>query len=155
MNRQHIESAVRNAELENKNRADAYELTRQLAFYMIGLELALCGYMLLNANKIVSILGAPLLFLCSGVAALAGLVWRYAWNEDVYRQAHHMKATTYHLMMLKIMFPAYVVFVLLSLLTYSWAIGGGYYYLSTQRHAATAPEISTPESPSTPAKKGN
>jgi hypothetical protein len=54
---------------------------QKLTFYVVGVEAALCGYLLLYADKLRGLPFLSALFLLSAVAATSGIAWRYHYNE--------------------------------------------------------------------------
>jgi uncharacterized membrane protein len=76
---------------EDAKRADlrrqSYDHIQTLTFFVISIELVTCGYMLLNADRLAGLPWARWLFLAVGIAALAGILWRFGYNEAFYRSA--------------------------------------------------------------------
>lgn len=94
------------------------EFTQKLAYYVIGLEVFVCGYLLLYSTSLVlPYKFIKWLFLCSGLAALSGIIWRFFFNNSVYGKC--MKWTRY----------THGIFVALSILFLVAAIVIGFYSL--------------------------
>lgn len=66
----------------------AYELTQKLTYFVVTTELVFCGYVLLNADKLVHFTVAAYLFGASGLAAAVGLLWRFCYNITYHAHAH-------------------------------------------------------------------
>lgn len=74
--------------LQLSYRQYSYDLVQKLTFFVISIELIICGYMLLNSEKFGEIEYSSLLFLCGGIAAVFGLLWRFFYNQNIYENAH-------------------------------------------------------------------
>lgn len=106
----------------------SYELTQKLTYFVIGSELAFCAFILINANKFAQIIYAKELFLVCGIAALAGLLWRFGYNETYHQQVHGRKKSykSYD----KIREVSYFVYVILSIIFFIGVLAAGYNYLN-------------------------
>ncbi len=85
---QHFQLRLKYADIKRQMQEFSYELTQKLSFYVIGIEVVFCGYVLLNARTLARVDGARWLFLASGLAALSGIIWRMCYNEQTYIAAH-------------------------------------------------------------------
>lgn len=83
---QQLQESDKKAVQDRKN--FGYDSTQKLTYFVVTAELALCGYMLLNADKLSKIYGSSYLFLCFGVAALSGIIWRFCYNITYHSHAH-------------------------------------------------------------------
>lgn len=118
----------------------AYDLTQKLTYFVITAELALCGYMLLNAEKLSSIHGAPYLFLTCGLAAFIGILWRFCYNITYHAHAHarkggkldfaskQLKHWSYKLAS-KVQASLHNIYVLLTIVCFLWILVAGFNYL--------------------------
>lgn len=106
----------------------SYELTQKLTYFVIGAELAFCAFLLINAKKLAHIQYAKELFLVCGIAALAGLLWRFGYNETYHQQVHGKKKSyrTYD----KIRALSYSTYVILSIIFFISILAAGYNYIS-------------------------
>ncbi len=66
---------------DDSNKLKSYDLTQGLAFFVIGIEVAFCGYLLLAAKEFYQYKYYLLsLFLVGSFAAVFGILWRYKYN---------------------------------------------------------------------------
>jgi hypothetical protein len=132
-----IEEADKKVKQDSKNYA--YDITQKLTYYVITVELALCGYMLLNAEKLSGICGAAYIFLVCGLAALIGVLWRFCYNITFHAHAHfegelspqnkYFKTKTYKTASY-LQGKLHDVYVLLTAISFLWILGAGFIYLS-------------------------
>jgi len=111
-------------------RQHSYELTQQLTYFVISVELVFCGYMLLNAEKLSGINTANYLFLVCGVAAFAGALWRFFYNQIYHDNTHGIKGR-FHEFTYKLQKLCYWIYVILSVVAFVWALIVGFSFLST------------------------
>jgi hypothetical protein len=74
--------------MNQNERHKSYDYTQRLTFFVIGLEVVSCGYMLLNADKLSKVEYAPILYVSSGLSAFFGILWRYFYNETYHESSH-------------------------------------------------------------------
>lgn len=124
--------------LEQDRKNYAYDITQKLTYFVITAELAFCGYMLLNKDKLSDIIGAPYLFLLCGLAVFSGILWRFCYNITYHAHAHcegdlnpenkYFKRKSYKV-------ASYCqgglhdIYVLLTMGSFLWILGAGFYYL--------------------------
>jgi len=106
----------------------SYQLIQQLTFFIIGIEIVACGYLVLNADTLGKISGSNNLFLASGCAAFFGLLWRTAYNAGIYNNMHGIIINK---VMEKTINICYHLYVILSVVFFIGAIAIGYCYLSS------------------------
>jgi hypothetical protein len=102
------------------------------------LNLFFCGYILLNADKITNLKGAPYLFLACGLAAIFGLIWRFCYNITNHYAAHvdaqkpsDPSDQRCHTITKYWQSKLHNAFVVLSILSLFWALIAGCIYLAT------------------------
>jgi hypothetical protein len=117
-------------EFSQKNRHYSYDLTQKLTYYVISIELVFCGYMLLNADKLINIQGASYLFATCGIAAFFGIVWRTFYNEAYHNATHEFRSNPYKVARYFQM-SCYCVYVVLSIGTFVWVLIAGFNYLNS------------------------
>ena len=125
--------------LDEDRKKYAYDITQKLTYFVITAELALCGYMLLNADKLSKIHGASYLFLTCGVAAFTGILWRFCYNITYHAHAHfegelnpynkYFSSKTYRGARY-CQGKFYNVYVLLTIGSFLWILVAGFIYLS-------------------------
>jgi len=107
----------------------SYELTQKLTYFVVSLELVFCGYLLLNADKLVHFTLAPYLFVASGFAATMGLLWRFCYNMTYHARAHSQQGTKTFLFTVIFQIGFYYVYVALSILTIFAILVSGFVYI--------------------------
>lgn len=123
----------------------AYDITQKLTYFVVTAELALCGYMLLNVDKLSSIRGFPYIFLLCGLAAFMGLLWRFCYNITFhsYAHAHNRKNGKLELdskqfdnfsykMADRYQGLTHNTYAILSIVCFLWILGAGFWYLLSQ-----------------------
>ncbi len=125
-------------------RLQSYELTQKLAFFVIGLEVVFCGYLLLNANKFSEVPWVEFLFLVTALAAISGMVWRFCYNATYHQETHGRQSSYERYQSFQVW--SYRAFVVLTLLFLLGTTVGGYQYIRTQK---TEPLIIVDDSSST------
>jgi len=111
-------------------RQHSYELTQKLSYFVISAELVFCGYILLNADKLIDIKGVNYLFITCGLAAVFGILWRFFYNETYHNDAHGVKHSRY-LLAGKLQTSCYRVYIAMTAVTFVWAMVSGFNYLTT------------------------
>lgn len=109
-------------------RQHSYDLTQQLTYFVISIELIFCGYMLLNAEKLVGIQGASYLFATTGIAAFFGIFWRFFYNQTYHNNAHGVHGRL-HKIACHFQIVCYWIYVALSISSFFWALSAGFVYL--------------------------
>ena len=61
----------------------SHNLNQKLTFFVIGIELLICGYIMLKSEIFAPIKCTPYLFLLSGISAFFGLAWRHLLNQAI------------------------------------------------------------------------
>lgn len=107
----------------------SYELTQKLTYFVVSLELVFCGYLLLNADKLIHFNLAPYLFVASGFAATMGLFWRFCYNMTYHARAHSEQGTRAYRVTVIFQIGFYYVYVVLSILTIFSILVSGYVYI--------------------------
>ena len=110
------------------SRQYSYDLTQKLTFFIIGVELIFCGYILLNAEKLGAINYASELFLVAGLAAFFGVLWRFCYNQNHY-DATHEKQSKLNLKIKKVETVSYNLYVLLTVGFFVSLLATGYFHL--------------------------
>jgi hypothetical protein len=72
------EANLKFVEWQREAQRYSHDLTQKLTFFVIGIELVFCGYVLLHAEKFGGVKYSSLLFLLAGCSALFGLLWRFS-----------------------------------------------------------------------------
>lgn len=111
------------------NQKYSYDITQKLTYFIITIELAFCGYMLLNADEVSELKGSSYLFMTCGVAALLGILWRFAYNISFHSYAHGQKellSTKAAKASQSWLHGFYALFSVISLI---WAVISGFIYL--------------------------
>jgi hypothetical protein len=126
-------------------RQHSYELTQKLTYFVISIELIFCGYLLLNAEKLVDIRGASFLFAITGIAAFFGIFWRFFYNQTYHNNAHGTQGLLNKVACLfQIIF--YWIYIALSIASFVWALFAGFTYLdktNSTKKAATSSHNNT------------
>lgn len=60
-----------------------HDFSQKLTFFIVGAELAICGYTLVYKEALKSFYLIPEIFLISGISALFGLLWRSSYNRKL------------------------------------------------------------------------
>ena len=102
----------------------------KLTYFIVSAELVTCGYILLNADALVAISGLNYLFFLCGIAAMAGILWRFFYNITYHNNTHDINNCT-HKISEKLQITVYPLYVFLTFLTFSWLLIRGYLYLTT------------------------
>ena len=129
-------------EQEFSARQHSYDLTQRLAYYVISAELVICGYMLLNADKLPGLSGAGLLFCICGIAAFCGIAWRFFYNQGYHNSAHGIRAS-YAVPLYVIQLGFYWIFIGLTFIVFLWVIVAGYGYIDRLNHVVQSTAAST------------
>lgn len=79
-------------ELQRADQRYSNDLTQRLTYFVIGIEVVFCGYLLLNAEQLGKIQYSSVLFLLAGLAAIAGLFWRFFYNESFHCDVHNIRS---------------------------------------------------------------
>lgn len=123
----HNEAELRAHDRQQAAQQYSYSLTAQLTYFVVSAEMVVCGYILLNAEKIGGIDFSKWLYLAGGVAALSGVLWRALYNESFHASVHG-KALEKYVSKLQGFF--YWAYFLISLLFFGLMIWAGYSHLS-------------------------
>jgi len=121
------EAHLRHEERLERGRKYSYDLTKQLAFFVISAELVFCGYILLSAQTLKDVGHINTLFLLAGLAAIFGIFWRLAYNDMYHAATHNLKQRSFYFRAGTV---GYWVFVGLSLIFFILLLVVGYNYLS-------------------------
>ena len=113
-----------------------YQLTERLTYFVVSAELVVSGYMLLNAEKLSGFYGAPFLFLACAGAALAGVAWRYLYNQGYHVVAHGLPANDASP---RLQLAVYWLFVFLTFGAFVWLIIDGFAYIEATQPVASKP----------------
>ncbi len=105
------------------------ELVQKLTYFIITIELVGCGYILLTADKLIEIENLNYLFLMCGVSALMGLLWRFFYNQVYYNHCHEIKHSI-NVVVVKLQWATYCLYVILSISSLIWFLILGFGYLS-------------------------
>ena len=73
---------------DSSERAQSYDYTERLTFFVLSIEAAFCGYSLQVAKDVRPDAHLPALFLASGLAFVFGVLWRTTYNEVFHANAH-------------------------------------------------------------------
>jgi len=137
-------------------RQHSYDLTQKLTYFVISIELIFCGYMLLNAEKLVGIQGASYLVATCGIAAFFGILWRFFYNQTYHDHAHGVHSLL-HQIARHSQIVCYWIYVALSIASFVWALSTGFAYLektnTTQKKAASSQSDKTTKA-TVPAAQG-
>ena len=128
--------------LEEDRKKYAYDITQKLTYFVITAELAICGYMLLNAHTLIKICGSPYLFLTCGLAALLGILWRFCYNITYHSHSHARKSgkfdtnseqlkTATYLAASKFQTSLHNTYAFLTVVVFLWILVAGFLYLYT------------------------
>lgn len=126
-------------------RQHSYDLTQKLTYFVISIELIFCGYMLLNAEKLVGIQGASYLFATTGIAAFFGILWRFFYNQTYHDNTHGVRGLINKIAR-HFQIVCYWIYVSLSIVSFVWALSAGFTYLektNTTQEAATSSQSNT------------
>lgn len=106
----------------------SYDLTQRLTFFVVGIELVFCGYLLLHAERLAGVKYSSFLFLLAGGGALFGLLWRYSYNSTFHDITHYANA---EISRLRKWFNSliYYAFVLFSIAFLIVTLAAGYNHL--------------------------
>lgn len=139
-----------------------YDITQKLTYFVITAELVFCGYLLLNADKLVHFKSAPLIFVLSGMSAGFGLCWRFCYNITYHAHAHtdeHDKKGYFDKCSYKLASclqgKLHNTFVLLSASTLILGLYLGHMYILNYKTLVKAPEQLQESATSTPTEKKN
>jgi hypothetical protein len=125
--------------IEEDRKKYGYEITQKLTYFIITVELALCGYMLLNAEKLKAIQEGSYLFLTCGIAAFTGILWRFCYNITYHAHAHYKGdlhpsnryfATKTYRTARYLQGKLHNIYALLTLSSFLWILIAGFIYLS-------------------------
>ena len=108
----------------------AYDIVQRLTYFIVSAELVTCGYILLNADSLVSVKNINYLFLSCGVAAMMGILWKFFYNRTYYNNAHGVD-DSWHKTSKQLQIIVYYIYVLLTLVTFYWLLITGYLYLTS------------------------
>jgi len=132
-----VELRLHYLNMKRQKQEFSYELTQRLSFYVIGIEVVFCGYVLLNASTLAHIQYVRWIFLASGLAALFGLIWRMLYNESSHLLAHWEEENKeiqakQQKRLARLSYPQNITYWVYILLTAVFLIGtliGGFQYL--------------------------
>jgi cytochrome b561 len=108
----------------------SYEIVQKLTYFIVSAELVTCGYILLNADSLAGIKDLNYLFLICGIAAMAGILWRFFYNITYHNNTHGINDCA-HKIAKKLQISIYYLYVVLTLLTFAWLLIRGYLYLTS------------------------
>ena len=108
----------------------SYEIVQQLTYFIVSAELVTCGYILLNANDLVAVQDLNYLFLICGISAITGILWRFFYNITYHNNTHNISDCA-HKMAEKLQIAAYYLYVISTLVTFTWLLIRGYLYLTS------------------------
>lgn len=121
---------VKNQQHDFELRKYSYELTAKLTYFVISLELVICGYMLLNADKLAGLKSISYLFSFIGAGAFFGILWRFFYNESYHDDVHHKnsisKAAPKYAQII-----CYWLYVAISISSFIWGMIVGFNYLDS------------------------
>ena len=120
---------LQSRELGFKSRQHSYELTQQLTYFVVSIALVVCGYMLLNAEKLSVIREARFLFLVCGLSAFFGLLWRFFYNQIYHGSTHGQNGWTYRIIA-RLVAPCYAAYVIFLLIAFIWMLVAGFVLLT-------------------------
>jgi len=127
----------------NESKMYSYDITQKLTYFVITVELALCGFMLLNKDKLSTLKYSEYLFLTLGLAAFIGILWRFAYNITFHSHAHYkskgdLTPDNPHFNNKRYKVARFLqsyfhdIYVLLTLASFGWILVAGYRYLACQ-----------------------
>jgi hypothetical protein len=106
------ESQIQFLSLQQLDRHHSYDLTQRLTFFVIGIEIVFCGYVLLISDKLIGVSNISLLFLTSGTAAIFGIIWRFCYNQTYHDRVHGTEGKYFKLwgIVQLVFYYAYIIF---------------------------------------------
>lgn len=118
------------------------DLTQRLTFFVIGIELVFCGYVLLNAQALGAVKNSSHLFLLAGCAAAFGLLWRFFYNMTLHQRTHGETGEGSGIKV-KECFSGitYYGYIILSIVFLIFTLYAGYNYLRSIEKKQNNPEI--------------
>lgn len=108
----------------------SYEIVQKLTYFIVSAELVTCGYILINADSLSAIESLNYLFLLCGFAAMTGILWRFFYNITYHNNTHGIKNIA-HKVSQKLQICIYYLYVILTLVTFTWLLIRGYLYLTS------------------------
>lgn len=127
--------------IEQEDKARAYVMTEKLTYYVITAELVFCGYLLLNADKLVNFKEASYLFFSSGVAVLLGLLWRFCYNITSHARSHGSLDGCSYQVANFFQSLLHNCFVALSIIAMGWALISGSAYIKEYKSYEVASRV--------------
>ena len=112
------------------SRQYSYDLVQKLTYFIVSAELVTCGYILLNADSLVTVKSLNYLFLLCGLAAMTGILWRFFYNITYHNNTHDINNWA-HKVAKKLQIIVYYLYVVLTLSTFTWLLIRGYLYLTS------------------------
>lgn len=106
----------------------SYEIVQKLTYFIVSAELVTCGYILLNVDSLSAVKSLNHLFLLCGFAAMTGILWRFFYNITYHNNTHDINNRV-HRFCQKLQLVIYYLYVLLTLVTFTWLLIRGYLYL--------------------------
>ncbi len=79
-------------DLNQAKRHKSYDLTQRLVFFVIGIEVVFCGYLLLNVEHFSKFNHLKCIFFISGISAFLGIASRFSRNFGYHLEAHQHKS---------------------------------------------------------------
>ncbi len=108
----------------------SYDLVQKLTYFIVSAELVTCGYILLNADKLVAIENLNYLFLACGFTAMTGILWRFFYNITFHNNTHGINNCA-HKIAKKLQIVIYYIYVVLAIASFTWLLILGFFYLTS------------------------
>ncbi len=112
-------------------RHKAYDLAQRLTFFVIGLEVVVCGYILINARTFCTIPYIADFFFVTGLAAFCGIGWRFCYNETYSRRVYQQDRSIAYKIYYFCQGLMYWSYITLTAVFFVCALLIGYHYLTS------------------------
>jgi len=122
-----------NNSLNQANKHLSYDMTQKLTFFVIGIELVFCGYLLLNIEKLSGLKISKFVFLISGGAAFCGILWRFCYNQTYHENIHNQKSKLGSICA-GVQNGFYYPYFALTFIFFIWILYAGYNYIAKAAH---------------------
>ncbi len=119
--------------LNQADRHHSYDLVQKLTFLVISTEFVICGYVLLNTEKLFGMRYLSTLFLVGTLAGQFGILWRFCYNQT-YHENVHAKRSGFHGFCHFVQILSYWVYVLLTTIFFIGSTMAAYTYVAKTEH---------------------